>query len=91
MSGSLLLEAWSERLGGRATVRWIGERTTSVAATRTLPGFALLDLGVVHALPAGSVSLELEARLNNAFDRRYELVELYPEPGRSVSLALRVR
>ena len=90
-TGSLGLEHWSRGLTVRTLLRWTGSRTTSVAGTRTLPGFLLLDVALAHALPAGSAPLEIEGRIDNLFDRRYELVELYPEPGRRFSITLRLR
>jgi outer membrane cobalamin receptor len=90
-TGSLGLEHWSRGLTARTLLRWTGSRTTSVAGTRTLPGFLLLDVALAHALPVGSAPLEIEGRIDNLFDRRYELVELYPEPGRRFSLTLRLR
>ena len=90
-TGSLGLEHWSRGLTARTLLRWTGSRTTSVAGTRTLPGFLLLDVALAHALPVGSAPLEIEGRIDNLFDRRFELVELYPEPGRRFSLTLRLR
>ena len=90
-TGSVGLERWSRGLTARTSLRWTGSRTTSVAGTRTLPGFLLFDVALAHALPIGSVPLEIEGRIDNLFDRRYELVELYPEPGRRFSLTLRLR
>jgi iron complex outermembrane receptor protein len=90
-TGSLGLEHWSRGLAARTLLRWTGPRTTSVAGTRTLSGFLLLDVALAHALPIGSLPLEVEAKIDNLLDRRYELVELYPEPGRLYSLTLRLR
>jgi len=90
-TGFLGLERWSRGLTARTALRWTGSRTTSVAGTRTLPGFLLLDLALAHALPVVSVPLEIEGRIDNLFDRQYEIVELYPEPGRRYSLTLRLR
>jgi vitamin B12 transporter len=90
-TGSLGLEHWSRGLTARALLRWTGSRTTSVAGTRTLQGFLMLDVALAHALPVGSAPLEIEGRIDNLFDQRYEVVELYPEPGRRLSLTLRLR
>jgi iron complex outermembrane receptor protein len=90
-TGSLGLERWSRGLTARTLLRWTGSRTTSVAGTRALPGFLLLDIALAHALPIGTLPLEVEGRIANLLDRRYELVELYPEPGRLFSLTLRLR
>jgi len=90
-TASIGLERGSRGWAGRAELRWTGPRTTSVAATRTLPGFVLLDLAVAKRLRSSGPSLEVELRIENLLDRGYELVELYPEPGRRLSLTLRSR
>lgn len=90
-SASLGLERRQASWAGRAELRWTGSRTTSVAATRTLAGFALVDLAVAKRLRAAGPPVEVELRVENLMDRSYELVELYPEPGRRLSLTLRWR
>jgi iron complex outermembrane receptor protein len=90
-TGSLGLERWSRGFTARTMIRWTGSRTTSVAGTRSLPGFLLLDVALAQALPIASLPLEIEGRVDNLLDRRYEMVELYPEPGRRYSLTLRLR
>lgn len=90
-TASLGLERAGASWAGRAELRWTGSRTTSVAATRTLAGFVLVDLAVAKRLRATGPPLELELRVENLFDRSYELVELYPEPGRRLSLTVRSR
>ncbi len=52
----------------------------------TLPGFARLDLTAAWPL---SPSWRLEARIENLFDRDYELLDGYNTPGRSALLRLR--
>jgi vitamin B12 transporter len=53
-----------------------------------LGGYALLNLGGRYELaPGWSVQL----RLDNAFDRRYELASGYNTPGRTLTLAMRYR
>ena len=88
---ALGLQGWSAPLSGRVLLRWTGPRTTTVAGTRSLPGFTTVDLAVAWRLPLGSVPLQLEGRVDNLLDHYYELVELYPEPGRRFSLTLRYR
>ena len=51
-----------------------------------LPGFARLDLTAAWPL---SPAWRLEARLENLFDRDYELLDGYNTPGRSILLRLR--
>lgn len=78
-----------ERRGGRAAaraeLRLVGSRTTSLAGTHRLPGFALLDLWARASLTdVGGVPLELRVGLRNVLDAGYELTALFPEPGRSL-------
>ncbi len=84
--GRFSLEGWSGTTGVRGDLRFTGSRTTSLAATRSLAGFATMDLSVRHQLDAGSVRVGLFARIENVLDRRYQLIELFPEPGRHFSL-----
>jgi vitamin B12 transporter len=51
-----------------------------------MAGYSLLNLGLGYRLPRG---LELQLRLDNALDRRYELASGYNTPGRSLTLAMR--
>ncbi len=91
LSATLGVERQSPAVSLRAALRWTGERTTSIAGTRALPGFLLVDLAVSRRLPGVGLPLELELRVDNALDESYELVELVPEPGRRISLTLRAR
>ncbi len=90
-SGRVSLQGWFARVGGRLDVRYTGARTTSIAATRRLPGFLTLDLSASHRLEAGRLGLGLLLRVENITDQRYQLVELFPEPGRRISVRLEVR
>ena len=49
-----------------------------------LPGYVRFDLSGRTVVGVGAVSLSLQARITNVFDRRYEYVELFPEPGRRI-------
>ncbi|MCL7970189.1 MAG: TonB-dependent receptor [marine benthic group bacterium] len=90
-AATLGLQRWSTRLSIRAWVRWTGSRTTTVAGTRSLPGFATADFAVAWKPPLGIAGFEVEGRVDNLLDRYYELVELHPEPGRRLSLTVRYR
>jgi outer membrane cobalamin receptor len=72
-------------------VRYTGSRTTSLAATRTLPGFVTLDISGRHEFLAGRLAMGLLARMENLTNQRYQLVELFPEAGRRFSLRLELR
>ena len=63
-----------------------GPRYDDVANTRRLGGYGTLDLRAEYAF---TQSLSLQARLANAFDRDYETVGYYNQPGREWYLTLR--
>lgn len=90
-SGRVSLEAWSGSLGGRVDLRRTGARTTSLAATRTLNGFTTVDVAARHQFGAGRLDVGLFLRVENILDRRYELVELFPQPGRHFTVRLEAR
>ncbi|HEV7431708.1 MAG TPA: TonB-dependent receptor, partial [Steroidobacteraceae bacterium] len=70
-----------------AGLQLAGPRTDYVGfALGTLGGYTLVNFGVGWQL-AQQWSMQL--RLDNAFDRNYELVSGYNTPGRSVTLAMR--
>lgn len=80
---------WSQgrwQLG--AAVQFTGRRYDDLANTRQLGAHALVDLtGSWQWSPA----FELQWRLANAFDRRYETATLYPALGREFFVTLRHR
>lgn len=63
-----------------------GPRYDDVANTRRLPSHALLDLRGELALGR---DWTLQARVANVFDRAYETVSFYRQPGREWQLSLR--
>lgn len=87
-TGRISVEAWVGATGARVDLRYTGTRTTSLAATRLLEGFTTMDLSARHQIDAGSLMVTLYGRMENALDRRYQLTELYPEPGRQFTLHL---
>ncbi|HEY4581429.1 MAG TPA: TonB-dependent vitamin B12 receptor [Lysobacter sp.] len=72
------------RLGLTAT----GEsaRYDDLANTRRLGGFATVDLRAEYAFDA---AWRVQARVENLFDRDYETVEFYRQPGRGLFVTLR--
>ena len=90
-TGRISLEGWVGATGARMDIRHTGSRTTSLAATRLLTGFTTVDLSASYHFDAGSLRVTLFGRLENALGRQYQLVELYPEPGRHFTLRLEAR
>jgi vitamin B12 transporter len=63
-----------------------GPRFDDSANTRRVPGFTLLDLRAEYRL---ATAWRMQARVTNLFDRRYETVAFYNQPGRAAYLTLR--
>lgn len=82
----------AELRGAATTARleatYTGSRTTSVAATRRLPGFYRVDARLRRRITIEPISIDVTLGVDNLLDRTYELVELFPEPGRSLRVAL---
>lgn len=74
--------AW--RVG--ATLNGSGHRYDNAANTGRLGGHATFDLRLSYALDA---DWTLDARVTNVFDRDYETVAWYNQPGREFGLSLR--
>lgn len=72
------------RLG--ATLRGAGHRYDDAANSVRLGGYATFDLRLSYAF---TPDWTLEAHVDNAFDRDYETVAWYNQPGREYGLALR--
>ncbi|MHB0984037.1 MAG: TonB-dependent vitamin B12 receptor [Sulfuricella sp.] len=69
-----------------ATLRAEGRRYDNLANTTKLSGYGLVDLRAEYRLTR---DLRLQARIENLFDRDYETVYLYNQPGRSLFVTLR--
>lgn len=69
-----------------ARTQYQGRRYDNLANTRVLNPWFLLDLRAEWAV---NPSLRVQARLDNALDRRYESASFYAQPGREWHLALR--
>ena len=76
------------RSAARLELRYTGSRTTTLAATRRLDGFATLDVSLRRRLAAGPLEVDAALGVDNLLDARYELVELFPEPGRTLRLTI---
>ena len=70
------------------TVRGAGSRYDNAANTVRVAGYGTMDLRMAWAFHA---AWTLEARATNVFDKVYETVNWYTQPGREYGLALRWR
>lgn len=86
-SGELRHGATAVRLDATYT----GSRTTTVAATRRLAGFVRIDAGLRRRFTPGALTIDAAVGVDNLFGQQYELVELFPEPGRSFHLTIDIR
>ncbi len=87
----LSLEGWSGALGGRIDLRHTGSRTTGLAGTRSLAGFRTVDLSARHHFRSRNLRFGLFLKVENVLDRRFQLTELFPEPGRRLTARLEAR
>ena len=76
--------AWTLRGGLRA----VGARFDDAAEKRRMGGFAVFDVGVDYRIDGQTTVF---ARLNNAFDKRYELAADYGAPRASLFVGLRLQ
>lgn len=84
--GGVIAQIWL-----RGAVRIEGSRTTTLAAVRRLPAYAVARFDASRGFRIGSMALEAALAVDNLFDVRYELIELYPQPGRSLLFRLELR
>ena len=85
-SGRTALDWNAARLGFGASVQWAGQRYDDLGNSRRLSGYAVVDLTASWQM---SRSVQLQARVANALDRRYETATLYPALGREAFLTVR--
>lgn len=90
VAGQAAVELRRGATAARAEVRYTGSRTTTVAATRRLDGFFTLDARLRRRFESGPLVVEATLGIDNLTDTCYELVELFPEPGRTLTLTLDV-
>ncbi|MGN7726342.1 TonB-dependent vitamin B12 receptor [Luteimonas sp. 22616] len=69
-----------------ASLKGAGHRFDDAANAVRLGGYATFDLRVAYAF---NPDWTLEARVDNAFDRDYETIAWYNQPGRGYGLSLR--
>lgn len=85
-SGRTSVDWNAQRLALGASVQFAGQRYDDLANTRRLGGYAVVDLSASWQLTS---AVALQARVANAFDRRYETATLYPALGREAFLTVR--
>lgn len=77
---------WPFGLSTGATLTMIGDSFDNAANTRSLDGYALVDLRA--SLPLGR-NIELYGRVENLFDESYQTVFRYGTPGRAAYAGVR--
>jgi len=82
------LRVGPEWLSGSAQVTRTSESYTTVANTKWLPAYTVVDCGL-RAMPLKGLALSFSAQ--NVFNRSYEVVPGYAMPGRSYSLTIETR
>jgi vitamin B12 transporter len=87
-SGRSSIEWSGPRVDLGASVQFASRRYDDLANSRELGGYATVDLTGAWRV---SNATEVQLRLANAFDRRYETATLYPALGREFFVTLRYR
>ena len=85
-SGRIDMDREFDALRIGATLNGAGHRYDNAANSVRLGGYATFDLRLAYAF---NTAWTLEARVDNAFDRDYETVAWYNQPGREYGLGLR--
>ncbi len=57
---------------------------------REVEGYALLDVNAGYKLDVSNMDVHLMARVENVFDKSYQLVRAYPMPGRAFYLSVNI-
>jgi outer membrane cobalamin receptor len=90
LAGSLGLTRRLSRGGAvTATLVAVGERFANAANTVRLPGY--LTVGLIFEAPPMADGVTLRASVQNLFDARYEAVQGYPVPGRTMVVDVVIR
>jgi iron complex outermembrane receptor protein len=87
-AGRVSAELRSGRTAARLELRFTGSRTTTIAATRRLAEFTTLDARLRHRFEAGPLVVDATLGVDDITDTSYELIELFPEPGRTLRLTI---
>ncbi len=90
-AGDIYIGGVVARIWLRGAVRIEGSRTTTLAGVRRLPAYAVARFDASRGFRIGALALEAALAIDNLFAVRYELIELYPEPGRSLLFRLELR
>lgn len=91
VAGELYVGGVLARIWLRGALRIEGSRTTTLAGVRRLPPYAVARLDASRGFRIGGLALEAGLAVDNLLDARYEVIELYPQPGRSLLLRLEIR
>jgi outer membrane cobalamin receptor len=71
--------------------RWVGKRFTRAENTKYLPPYETYDASFAFSPKIRKRTWNFSLSVENFTDRRYEILELYPMPGRSYRLALEIK
>jgi len=73
------------------TGRWVGKRFTRTENTKYLPPYETYDAQFSLAPKIRKLDWNFSFSVENFTDRRYEILELYPMPGRSFRLGMEAK
>jgi vitamin B12 transporter len=78
---------WSFGLDTGVTVTYVGASFDNASNTRRIPGYDVIDLRVAYPLTS---NVELQARVENLLDEKYETIFRYGMPGRATYVGVRL-
>jgi outer membrane cobalamin receptor len=73
------------------TGRWVGKRFTRAENTKYLPPYETYDAHLSLSPKIGKLDWNFGFTVENFTNRRYEILELFPMPGRSFRLGMEVK
>jgi len=78
-------------VGLNLTGRWVGKRFTRAENTKYLPSYETYDAQISKTRKIWKLEWNFSLAVENFTDQRYELLELYPMPGRSFKLGVEAK
>jgi vitamin B12 transporter len=86
-ASALVDYSWPFGLQTGATFTQVAKSFDNAANTRAVEGYDIVDLRVAYSLKSG---VELQARIENLLDEKYETIYRYGSPGRAVYAGVRL-
>ena len=76
---------------GNLSYRWVSKRFTREANTKYLEAYRLWGIEIGSTFDVKRIQFKLGCTIDNLMNSRYQILERYPMPGRSVQITLKVK